>query len=647
VLLVTAALVVACGGGTAQPKPPTKSDDQAQAASTPPPATKPAAHADPTAAVAPVPVGPEDGSLGNPLAPVTIVAFLDLECPFSARVQPTLKAVLETYGPERVRLVVKHHPMPFHVHADAAATMAELVHDVAGNEAFMRFVELAFAGITDLSDARLRRFAREVGVAERHFSSENLARAAKKVHADAKLADSVGTYGTPGFFINGRLLSGAQAKERFTAIVDEELVAASAALAGGVAKEQLYAVRSAHNFQSPKKSREEREEPDTTVWRIPAFADDPARGGQEPLVTIVELGGFECPFTKKVDATLDTLLDRYGDDLRVVWKDRPLSNQERGRPAAALARAAYAKGGDALFWQAYDALFAAEALDDETLARISKALGLAPGAYRTELASKKFEARLKETELASLGLRAGGTPHFFVNGVRLAGARPLQDFERLVERQLQVARALVARGVPRAGVYAEIMKGAKAAPPPEKRALPGALPGPAPARGPASAPVTIVQFASFACPFSARVNATLDQLLKKYGQKIRIEWHYLPFPYQTTGMLSAEAAHEVFTQKGATAFFRYHDALFENQKNLGRARLVDLAAKQGVDIGRFEQALDEHTHRARVEADVAAATSASITGTPAFLVGEYFVSGAQPLVVLEHAVELALADAKH
>ena len=55
-----------------------------------------------------------------------------------------------------------------------------------------------------------------------------------------------------------------------------------------------------------------------------------------------------------------------------------------------------------------------------------------------------------------------GTPASFVNGRRLVGARPAADFEKLIDEELNKARAMVARGTPRRGVYAALMRGAKA-----------------------------------------------------------------------------------------------------------------------------------------------------------------------------------------
>src|SRR4051794_11950623 len=68
-----------------------------------------------------IPVGTDDPVWGAPTAPVTIVEFTDLECPFCARVAPTIEVLKQMYGPAQLRLVFKHNPLPFHAHARKAA----------------------------------------------------------------------------------------------------------------------------------------------------------------------------------------------------------------------------------------------------------------------------------------------------------------------------------------------------------------------------------------------------------------------------------------------------------------------------------------------------------------------------------------------
>src|SRR5690606_11983243 len=103
----------------------------------------------------------------------------------------------------------------------------------------------------------------------------------------------------------------------------------------------------------------DRQEPpvDNTVWKVPVYDDDPIKGSKDALVTIVEFSEFQCPFCKRVGPTMSKILETYGNDVRIVWKDNPLDFHPRALPTANAARAIYAAKGDEAFWAAHDKLF--------------------------------------------------------------------------------------------------------------------------------------------------------------------------------------------------------------------------------------------------------------------------------------------------
>jgi protein-disulfide isomerase len=135
-------------------------------------------------------------------------------------VQPTLQRIQETYGPN-IRLVWKHLPLPNHRDAVGAALAAE----AAGRQGkFWEFHDKLFANQKKLQREALTQYARELQLDMTRFEADLGAREAQgRIDADAAEALSLGVDGTPGFFINGRFISGAQAFETFAAIIDEEL----------------------------------------------------------------------------------------------------------------------------------------------------------------------------------------------------------------------------------------------------------------------------------------------------------------------------------------------------------------------------------------------------------------------------------------
>jgi len=602
----------------------------------------------PEHAQARVAVSAEDPQWGDVDAPVTIVELSDFQCPFCSRVKPTLEALKREYGPQQLRVVWKHNPLPFHLDAQPAHEVAAAVHMLAGSSAFFRFQDLAFANQQALTAENLKRWAEAAGVNRAALQTWlDSGKPAGKVAEDLRLAKSVGADGTPAFRINGVTLSGAQPIEKFKEVIDQQLAAARELRATGIPARAIYATLTDKNFVEPRPLPETAggdQEPDTKVWQVQVLPDDPQRGPKDALVTIVEFSEFQCPFCKRVEETLAKLRELYPKDVRIVWKDNPLPFHPRAQPAAMLARFAYAKKGNDGFWKLHDALFESQPkLEENDLEPLVKDLGLSWKQAQGEQTSKKALAKLQESQEMANDFAARGTPHFFINGRRLSGAQPLEEFTKLIDEELTKARALHERGIPRANLYAELMKTAETPPPPETKQVP--LLSTAPSRGPAKAPVVIQMFSDFQCPFCKRVEPTLAELEKDMKGQIRIVWRHLPLPFHQYAQLAAEAAEEVRAQRGDAAFWSYHDLLFEAQGEpdaLARENLVEMARRLGVDPVRFEAALDSGVHKARVEGDHALANAVGISGTPAFVINDYYLSGAQPLQAFKKLVKLAL-----
>jgi protein-disulfide isomerase len=649
VTVATACLLACFGCSSAKPAPATPLDTTTpQSASA---VAAPGGNADalataadrPEHALAKVPVSSADPQWGNVDAPVTVVQFSDFQCPFCSRVLATLEQLKQKYGPTRLRLVFKHNPLPFHAAARPAAEAAAAVYMLAGNDAFFAFHDRAFANQQSLTPENLDSWAKAAGVQipALHAWLES-GKASAKVAEDMELARTIGATGTPGFRINGVTLSGAQPLESFVAIIDEQLAAAKQLTQSGTPPRLVYvSLTNKNTVVEPPPAPPEPE--DTQVWNVPVAADDPQRGPRDALVTVVQFSDYQCPFCKRVEDTLRDVRRFYGDDLRIVWKDNPLPFHPRALPAAQLARLIYQKRGNDAFWQAHDALFDSQpALEDSDLERISKQLGLPAKGLPTGGAAEKLRSRIEQSVEQAADFEARGTPHFFINGRRLSGAQPLEAFKKLIDEELGRARALVTSGTPRAKVYAELVERGNGPPPPESKHV--ALRPGAASRGNANAPVVIQIFSDYQCPFCKRVEPTLETLEKDFKGSVRIVWRHLPLPFHKNAQAAAEASEEVLAQKGPAAFWHYHDLLFEAQADPGleRATLDALADKLGLDMARFKAALDGRVHQAKVDADAEAASNAGINGTPAFVINDYYLSGAQPVAAFRKLVKLAL-----
>jgi protein-disulfide isomerase len=157
---------------------------------------------------------------GGEKAKVSVVEFSDFACPFCNRVNATLNQITETYGDD-VEIVFKHLPLAMHSKAPAAHAAAEAAHRQGK---FWEMHDLIFANQRQMSPQKYEEYAQQLGLDVDRFRQDAASAAVKKkVDADAAEAGRLGVTGTPGFFINGRFLSGAKPFDSFKQVIDEEL----------------------------------------------------------------------------------------------------------------------------------------------------------------------------------------------------------------------------------------------------------------------------------------------------------------------------------------------------------------------------------------------------------------------------------------
>jgi protein-disulfide isomerase len=169
------------------------------------------------------PVKVEIGSspvMGKADAKVTIVEFSDFQCPFCSRGKAIVDEVAKQYG-DKVKVVFKHLPLPMHSQAEPAAR-ASIAAQNQGK--FWEMHDLLFENQQNLNEEEYKKFAKQLGLDMAKFEADYKSdKAAKQVQEDMKLATSLGVNGTPGFFINGVELQGAQPPQVFKKIIDRWL----------------------------------------------------------------------------------------------------------------------------------------------------------------------------------------------------------------------------------------------------------------------------------------------------------------------------------------------------------------------------------------------------------------------------------------
>ena len=166
----------------------------------------------------------------------------------------------------------------------------------------------------------------------------------------------------------------------------------------------------------------------------------PFKGGEKAPVTIVEFSDFHCPFCKRVVPTLAQLESKYGDKVKLVFRDFPIDSLHPGASKAhEAARCANEQGK---FWAYHDKLFTNPPKSSpEIFKGFAKEVGLEPVAFETCLGSGKHQAAIKKDVEEGQRLGETGTPAFFINGRLLSGAQPLEAFARVIDEELARAAA--------------------------------------------------------------------------------------------------------------------------------------------------------------------------------------------------------------
>lgn len=199
-----------------------------------------------------VPIDPDDGVWGSADAPVTVVVFTDLECPYCAEGHATLSQLARHFGPSRLRFAIKHCPLAMHPQAIPAARVAQAVLEIGGRGKFFAYVDRAYADPNTIAQGGMLTIASALGLdvdAVRELAASR--GIGEQIVADVELANRLGVAATPHFRVNGLGLTGALPFSTLEPVVRAELAAAEALRKKGVAPNGVYARRVAENVTRP------------------------------------------------------------------------------------------------------------------------------------------------------------------------------------------------------------------------------------------------------------------------------------------------------------------------------------------------------------------------------------------------------------
>jgi len=616
-----------------------------------------------------IPVG-DSPVLGPRDAPVTIVEFADFQCPFCQKATERLDKIRENFGDD-VRIVFKNFPLPFHKQAPEAAYAAMAaeeqgkfweMHDklFANQDKFARdrMKELVTGWAAEIDGLDLKTF-------KEHYS-DNQSKYDKRLDTDKELGRKLGVKGTPNFFINGERLEGAQPFNRFEKVITAKLKQAEKMRENGVPTSRLYAEAVQKNYEPDSADEAPDNQPTKVVEHVPVEDHDPVAGAKEDyLVTIVEFGNFQCPFCQKAVPTVQKLKENYGDKVRIVWKDNPLPFHNNAKPAARAALAAHLQGE---FWAMHDKLFANQDKlgTDGIYNQFANDVGLDVAEFKNDMNSDKVDQMLNADMKLADEVGAKGTPTFWLNGIKVTGAQPYAEFERIVDNQIERAEKLrdksdlngealykkvVAKNKKDLASGADENQEDDEAERKKKNAEDKAQAkanrekldvGESPVKGPDDAPVTIYEFSDFQCPYCKKARSHLKPLLDEYEGEVRIVYKNFPLSFHDEAKPAAKAA---LAAKQQGKFWKMYDLLFKNQNRLGSDGLyVELARELGLNVNTFKEAMNSDAVKNQIERDKTLGGKVGVKGTPAFFINGRRIVGAQPTETFRSAIQKALDD---
>lgn len=385
----------------------------------------------------PVSIAPETvRTLGDPNAPVTIVEYSDYQCPFCLRhfqqTMPQLKAEYIDTG--RVYYVFKDFPIvSLHPVAPRIHEAARCAGEIAGSDGYWQAHDTFFNNsqqLTDLLQPNLDNMLVTL-LNEFEIDEESLreclasGRYTEDVNADLAEGQRLGINGTPGFFVNGYPVSGAQPIEVF---------------------QQVIALAEEGRLAEAYQAQPEVNTPPQAVQPMAVpVSDEPAKGSPNAPITIVEYSDYQCPFCQRHFQETMPLLQSYIDagQVRYIFKDFPIHNiHPQAQKAHESARCAREQAGDEGYWQMHDLLFAnqeqwANSTNHVDIFKSYAAeLALAQAEFDECLDSSRYAEAVNAEVDEGVQLGVRGTPSFFINGQPLVGAQPFSVFQQAIETLL-------------------------------------------------------------------------------------------------------------------------------------------------------------------------------------------------------------------
>jgi protein-disulfide isomerase len=187
------------------------------------------------------------------------------------------------------------------------------------------------------------------------------------------------------------------------------------------------------NVKDERKQAQNRQRPTedpNKIYSMPA-GTSPFQGPKDAPVTVVMFQDFQCPFSNRSQPTVKQLRELYPDKVKLVFKNFPLNFHKQAELAA---EAALAAGAQGKFWEMHDKIFANQKnISVDVLKGYAQELNLDMNKFNEDLDTHRYKKTVEEDMKLAKGAGVRGTPTFFINGKKLVGAKPVPEFQKIID----------------------------------------------------------------------------------------------------------------------------------------------------------------------------------------------------------------------
>jgi protein-disulfide isomerase len=167
---------------------------------------------------------------------------------------------------------------------------------------------------------------------------------------------------------------------------------------------------------------------------VDVLPEDPSRGPEDAPIVLVEFSDFQCPFCQQATETIAQIVEGYGDQIRLIYKDYPLPSDADAFKAAEAGNCANDQG---MFWELHDKMFQTQdGLDVASLKTYAVQLGLDADTFSTCLDEGKHAERVEGDLAVGREYGVSSTPTIFINGRTVMGALPFEAFDQIIQEEL-------------------------------------------------------------------------------------------------------------------------------------------------------------------------------------------------------------------